>query len=220
MRKDRLYFFTFLSVAVLFSIIASIAYAYLVKESTHKLLETHLEFSQKEAKTYASFLGDQLLSTRSKDTLIANIQRSLNETENNIGFLSIYDWSGKVVAHPDIKKVGLVASPNNAFVRHSFVFEQLLKRFAICIITYHRTKNGSGAQGLNVHCHIGSSPKSFLFLFQCKNRHWCFLRYFTHLSPHVVVNHHITYYKNRLLLECIKYLLYRFHVFVIPVRTK
>ncbi len=123
MRKDRLYFFTFLSVAVLFSIIASIAYAYLVKESTHKLLETHLEFSQKEAKTYASFLGDQLLITRSKDTLIANIQHSLNDTENNIGFLSIYDWSGKVVAHPDIKKVGLVASPNNAFV--SSVNDQL-----------------------------------------------------------------------------------------------
>ena len=116
MRKDRLYFFTFLSIAVLFSITAVIAYQYLVKQSALKLLETHIEFSQKEAKTYAQFLGDQLVGLSSKDTLVTQIQRSLNDTENKIGFLSIYDWSGKVVAHPDIKKVGLIASPNNAFV--------------------------------------------------------------------------------------------------------
>lgn len=137
MRKDRLYLFTFLSIAILFSTIASIAYGYLVKESAHKLLETHLELSQKEAKTYAQFVGDQLLGSRSKDTLVAQIQHSLNDTENKIGFLSIYDWSGKVVAHPDIKKVGLIASPNNAFV--SSVNDELTPEAFYELLTVNNT---------------------------------------------------------------------------------
>ncbi len=116
MRKDRLYFFTFLSITIIYSVIASIAFRYLVKESTFKILETHLEFSKKEAKSFAALLGQQLVHGVSKDSLIADIQHSLQGTDLQMGFLSIYDWSGKVIAHPDVKNVGLLASSNNAFV--------------------------------------------------------------------------------------------------------
>ncbi len=116
MRKDKLYFFTFLSITIIYSIIASIAFRYLVKESTFKLLETHLEFSKKEAKSFATLLSQQLLKGTPKDAIVSDIQQSLNGTDHQMGFLSIYDWSGKVVAHPDIKNVGLLASQDNAFV--------------------------------------------------------------------------------------------------------
>ncbi len=116
MRKDRLYFLTFLSIAVVYGIIATLAFNYLVKESTLKLLETHLVFSKKEAKSFSTLLSHQLSQNISKDSLTHNIQQSLNGTDLDMGFLSIYDWSGKVVAHPDIKNVGLLASPNNSYV--------------------------------------------------------------------------------------------------------
>lgn len=116
MRKDRLYFFTFISITVIYAIIASITFNYLVKESTFKLLETHMEFSKKEAKSYTILVGQQLANGILRDTIVKNIQESLKDTYNQTGFLSIYNWSGKIVAHPDIKNVGLLANQNNSLV--------------------------------------------------------------------------------------------------------
>ena len=92
MRKDKLYFLTFLSITIIYSIVASLAFNYLVKESTLKLLETHLVFSKKEAKSFSTLLSHQLSQNISKDSLIHNIQKSLNGTDFEMGFLSIYDW--------------------------------------------------------------------------------------------------------------------------------
>lgn len=116
MRKDRLYFFTFLSVAVVYIIIVSIAFAYLVKESSYRLHQTQLEFSKKEVKSFSILVSQQLAHGVPKDSVIENVQKSLNGTNLQMGFLSIYDWSGKIVAHPDIKNVGQFASPNNSYV--------------------------------------------------------------------------------------------------------
>jgi len=116
MRKDRLYFFTFICIALIYAIISSITFNYLVKESSLKLLDTHLEFSKKEAKSFTTLVGQQLANGISKDSIVKNIQRSLKDTYNQTGFLSIYNWSGIVIAHPDIKNVGLVANQNNSLV--------------------------------------------------------------------------------------------------------
>ncbi len=116
MRKDSLYFFTFLFISASYLIIASIAFHYLVRESSYRLLETHLEFSKKEAGSFAILVGQQLEYEISKDSIVGNIQQSLSGTDLKIGFLSMYDWSGKIVAHPDIKNVGQLASTNNSYV--------------------------------------------------------------------------------------------------------
>ncbi len=116
MRKDRLYFFTFLFIAASYLLIASIAFRYLVKESSYRLLETHLELSKKEVKSFAILVGQQLSYGISKDSIVGNIQQSLQGTDLQMGFLSMYDWSGKTVAHPDIKNVGQFASPTNAYI--------------------------------------------------------------------------------------------------------
>ncbi|MFP2997282.1 LytTR family transcriptional regulator [Spongiivirga sp. MCCC 1A20706] len=116
MRKDRLYFFTFLSITVIYIIIASIAFQYLVKESSYRLLETHLEFSKKEAKSFSILVGQQMDYGISKDSIVDNIQKSLTGTDLEMGFLSMYDWSGKIIAHPDINNVRQFASPNNSYV--------------------------------------------------------------------------------------------------------
>ncbi|MDB2606223.1 LytTR family transcriptional regulator [Zobellia sp.] len=116
MRKDKLYFLTFLSITVLYVAIASVALHYLIKASTHELLQTHLEFSKKEAKTFATFVSHQLANGVEKDSVISHIQTSLKGTDFEMGFLSMYDWSGRVVCHPDIKNVGQPASTSKSFV--------------------------------------------------------------------------------------------------------
>ncbi|PCJ95026.1 MAG: transcriptional regulator [Flavobacteriaceae bacterium] len=116
MRKDRLYFFTFLSISVIFIVIASIAIQFFVKASANQLLETQLESSKREAKEIAFLMGFQLENGIPKETVIHNVQRSIESTNLNTGFVSVFDWSGREVCHPDIKRVGQLVSPNQSFV--------------------------------------------------------------------------------------------------------
>jgi hypothetical protein len=116
MRKDKLYFLTFLSISVIYTAIAGVALHYLIKASTYELLEAHLEFSKKEAKTFATLLSHQLANGITKDSTISYTQTSLKGTDFERGFLSVYDWSGRVICHPDIKNVGQPASANKSFV--------------------------------------------------------------------------------------------------------
>ncbi|NAS10700.1 LytTR family DNA-binding domain-containing protein [Poritiphilus flavus] len=116
MRKDKLYFLTFLSIAIIYTAIAGIALQYLIRASTMEVLEAHLEFSKKEAKTFGILVGHQLSNGIAKDSVVDQIQQSLKGTDFEMGFLSMYDWSGRVVCHPDIKNVGQPASTNKSFV--------------------------------------------------------------------------------------------------------
>ncbi|WP_422079947.1 LytR/AlgR family response regulator transcription factor [Ulvibacterium sp.] len=116
MRKDKLYFLTFLSISVIYAVIAGVALHYSIKASTYELLEAHLEFSKKEAKTFATLLSHQLANGITKDSTISYTQTSLRGTDFERGFLSVFDWSGRVICHPDIKNVGQQASANKSFV--------------------------------------------------------------------------------------------------------
>lgn len=116
MRKDKLYFLTFLSITVIYAIIASVALHYSIKASTQQLLELHLEFSKRETQTMAMLIGRQLSHNHEKDSVIDQVQQSLQGTDLEMGYVSVFDWSGKVVCHPDIKKVGQPASSNKSFV--------------------------------------------------------------------------------------------------------
>ncbi len=116
MRKDRLYLLTFLGITLIFLAISSVAVRYFVKFSVDKVLETQLEFSKREAREVASLLGAHLNSGVLKDTAIVSLQNSIKSTSRTTGFVSMFNWSGKIVCHPDIKVVGQSISPKESFV--------------------------------------------------------------------------------------------------------
>lgn len=116
MRKDRLYLFTFLTITVIFIVIASVSIQYFIQVSTNQLLETQLESSKREAKEMALLIGQQLAGGIEKQTVIDNVQSSIENTDIETGFVSMFDWSGKEICHPDIKRVGQEVSPNQSFV--------------------------------------------------------------------------------------------------------
>lgn len=116
MRKDRLYLFTFLAITLLFLIISSISIGYFVDTAANKVLETQLEFSRREAKQVASLVGFQLKHGISKDTTIVNTQVSIENSNLEAGFVSVFDWSGSIVCHPDITKIGQPISTKDSFI--------------------------------------------------------------------------------------------------------
>ncbi len=106
MRKDKLYFLTFLSISIIFLIIASLSIKYFVKESANQLIELQLESSQREADEIASLIDFQLEQDVLKNKVVAYVQSVLQQKKEDILFVSVFDWSGKSVCHPDITKVG------------------------------------------------------------------------------------------------------------------
>lgn len=116
MRKDKLYFFTFLAISIIFTIIATIAAKYFVEESATHLLSTQLESSKREAKQMASIIGYELANGLSKEKVIQNIQKSIELSNLEAGFISVLDWSSIQICHPDKKKIGLIITSGQSFV--------------------------------------------------------------------------------------------------------
>ncbi|MGB5820641.1 MAG: LytTR family DNA-binding domain-containing protein [Saonia sp.] len=116
MRKDRLYFFTFLAISTIFVIIAGIAIQYFIQASANQMLDAQLESSKREAKEVATLIGYQLTSGLPKDSIISNIQKAIENTNTEMGSVSMFDWSGTEICNPDIKRVGQQVSPNESFV--------------------------------------------------------------------------------------------------------
>ncbi len=153
MRKDKLYFFTFLGITIIYIIIASLAFNYLIKKSTLFLLETHIDFSKKEARSYATLVGQQIKSGIAKEVLAEHIRESVSAADYKIGFLSIYDWSGNVIAHPDLKKVGLAAATDNYLVSsvQDKITATMLYDALINEISTGTNKDNEGSQSKVIH---------------------------------------------------------------------
>ncbi|MGD1946387.1 MAG: LytTR family transcriptional regulator DNA-binding domain-containing protein [Croceivirga sp.] len=116
MRKDRMYLLSFLTVALIFLIVSSVAIEYFVKHSADRLLHTQLESSKREAKEFATFIGEQVNNGGEKNVAITALQKSISNANLDMGFISMFDWSGRIICHPDIKTVGQLITPQESFV--------------------------------------------------------------------------------------------------------
>ncbi len=101
MRKDRLYLYTFLAISILFVIIGGVSSKYYVALSAEQMLNTQLVSSKREAKEVASLIGDQFSNGIAKQEIKQNTQKSIQNTNDDNSFISILDWSGKIISHPD-----------------------------------------------------------------------------------------------------------------------
>ncbi|KQC28941.1 LytR/AlgR family response regulator transcription factor [Flagellimonas eckloniae] len=164
MRKDRLYLYTFLSLTIIFILMGSIAIHYFVKVSANQILDTQLEFGKREAKELGTFISYQLENGIDKEQLIDNIQNSLESSDLETGFVSIFDWSGNQVCHPDIKQVGQKVSPNQSFV--SSVTDDLSSDDFYSLLQTRKEVGG-------VRNFEGSEKESeVIYLFPIKNSDW------------------------------------------------
>lgn len=106
MKKDRLYFLTFIAITIVFLFVAIIASQYFIKLSANQLIEAQVESSKREANEIAKMLDFQLESDVSKEKVLENLQQIIDKTDNNSWFISVFNWGGKEVCNPDKTKVG------------------------------------------------------------------------------------------------------------------
>ena len=89
----------------------------MVKVSTNQLLEIQIESSKREAREFAELVSSQLANGIARDIVIDNIQKSIEGTDLETGFVCMFDWSGVEICHPDPQKIGKQTNPNESYVR-------------------------------------------------------------------------------------------------------
>ena len=104
MKKDNLYLFTLLAISIIVFIIGYFSMAYMVKVGTNHLLEIQIESSKREAREFAELVSSQLANGISRDVVVNNIQKSIEGTDIETGFVCMFDWSGVEICHPDPKQ--------------------------------------------------------------------------------------------------------------------
>ncbi|WP_397447109.1 LytR/AlgR family response regulator transcription factor [Polaribacter sp. R77954] len=116
MKKDKLYFLTFLSIAAIFMLVAFFASTYFIKVSANQLIEVQVESSKREANEIAKLIDFQLSSGIEKDAIVKNIQAIIENSNSDNWFISVMNWGGKEVANPDKTQVGQLVNSNQTLL--------------------------------------------------------------------------------------------------------
>lgn len=116
MKKDRLYLFTFLAILSVVFLVGHFSTNYLVDISTEQFLKILISSSKREAKEVASLVSYQIENGTDKETIIDNIQKSIENTNLETGFICMFDWSGKEICHPNPSKIGKMTGPDESYV--------------------------------------------------------------------------------------------------------
>ena len=117
MKKDKLYLFTLLAISVIVFVIGYFSMNYSIKVSTNRFLEIQIESSKREAREFSTLVSLQIENGVDRETVITNIQKSIEGTNIESGFICMFDWSGVEICHPNPQKIGKQTSPDESYVR-------------------------------------------------------------------------------------------------------
>mgnify|MGYP001794075637 FL=1 len=159
-----MYLLSFLTVALIFLIVSSVAIEYFVKHSADRLLHTQLESSKREAKEFATFIGEQVNNGGEKNVAITALQKSISNANLDMGFISMFDWSGRIICHPDIKTVGQLITPQESFV--SSVSDNLTPEDFYTLIK--QKKEGGGIRDFE----DGTQDSEVVYLYPVNGTDW------------------------------------------------
>ena len=117
MKKDKLYLLTLLTISIIVFVVGYFSMNYLVRVSTNQLLEIQIESSKREAREFSKLVGFQIENGVDRNTVIHNIQKSIEGSNIESGFICMFDLSGVEICHPNLQKVGKQTNPNESYVR-------------------------------------------------------------------------------------------------------
>ena len=122
MKNYRFFLYT-LVILIVFSITTTwFGVSTLSKSHTIQILENEIQSAQQQAKDIALMAEGAFEAQISQDVIAKNIQSALNDSDKQNVFLSVIDWSQRLISHPDItlrgnvqdKKSGLKLSMGQA----------------------------------------------------------------------------------------------------------
>ncbi|WP_298761834.1 LytTR family DNA-binding domain-containing protein [uncultured Psychroserpens sp.] len=116
MKNYRIYILISIIFSVLYLIISYLAINFISKSSSILLIENEINSAKRRAKEISLISSKALENKLEKNNVVDAIQKSIEDVNEENIFLSVIDWSGKVVCYPDITKVGTVDARENPLV--------------------------------------------------------------------------------------------------------
>lgn len=117
MKKDHLYLYTFLGLAVIVALVSYFSMQFLIEVSTNQFLKSHIESGKREANDISNLVHYQLESGLTKEQVILNLQKSIENKTPQSQFISMLDWSGNQICHPDPEKLGTQIVADESFIQ-------------------------------------------------------------------------------------------------------
>ena len=164
LKKDNLYLFTLLAISTIVFIVGYFSMAYMVKVSTNQFLEIQIESSKREAREFAELVSSQLANGIDRETVVNNIQKSIEGTDIETGFVCMFDWSGVEICHPDPQKIGKKTNPNESYVRS--IDNEINSEDFYDLLTHKKPKGGIRDFSNN------NRSSEIIYLYPVKNSDW------------------------------------------------
>ncbi|MFP2995776.1 LytTR family DNA-binding domain-containing protein [Spongiivirga sp. MCCC 1A20706] len=101
MSNYKLYTKIALGYVLLFVIITSVTVPILKKQGVLLILENEIASAKQESKQIANLAGNVLVSKDDKEVVISGIQEGIDKSNTETVFLTVFDWSGKIICHPN-----------------------------------------------------------------------------------------------------------------------
>ncbi|GAB3804559.1 hypothetical protein GCM10028819_36270 [Spirosoma humi] len=117
MKKEKVYLYTVLALSLIILLTSLLTLNYLFSRVTNQLLEAQLESSKREIREIQRLLEGQLSSGIGKEQVAASLQKSIENTDTQTGFVCMYNTGGKEICHPDPSRIGQQIDKDNSVVR-------------------------------------------------------------------------------------------------------
>lgn len=117
LKKESLYGLTIVIISAIVFGTGFFGMNYLIKVSTNQYLEAQMESSKREAQEFAKLISFQIDLGIPRETVVSNVQKSIEGTNVESGFICMFDWSGIEICHPNPEKIGQQMGQNQSFVK-------------------------------------------------------------------------------------------------------
>ena len=116
MNRYKLYLWTILGLAIFLFIAVKVSTPYLIKPAMIELINNQLISSKREAKEVSRMIEMSMEMGNSRGEIIPVVQETISNTNLENAFLSVFDWSGKLVIYPDKTKIGVPTQDQQATI--------------------------------------------------------------------------------------------------------
>lgn len=107
MKSYRIYIYITLGLTLFFLGVTLVTTPFFVESTMTSLLSNEIAAGKQEAHYIGTISGEILSKGITKESALETIQKAITNTEDENIYLSIIDWSGKVVSYPDPTQIGL-----------------------------------------------------------------------------------------------------------------
>jgi len=110
-------------ILLVLSIIFYFSYNFTFTSITNKLLQQQIDISKNQANLISNILETKLENGYSKEEVLFELQKSLENTSTDNSFICMFDFSGKEICHPNKERIGKILSKNNSVIKLGPNFE-------------------------------------------------------------------------------------------------